>query len=408
MTRLKTPLPIFDVMDYIKDQSLPLEFRDPYSHDDFQQAKSFLLSYTGSEGTFNAYRREVERLLHWSWVIAKKPIKELKRENIENYLKFCASPPISWIGIKVVARFINQHGQRIPNAEWRPFVAKVSKSEYRDGKTPNPKNYELSQTALKEVFAILSTFYNFLIQENYTEINPILHIRQKSKYLQQKQTKPKIRRLSELQWYYVIETAEIMANREPELHERTLFIITALYAMYLRISELAANKRWMPKMCDFWLDHDGAWWFTTVGKGNKERQITVSKAMLAALKRYRRHLGLSPLPSPNDKTPLIPKIKGRGPVSDTSHIRQIVQRCFDEAIDRLKNDAFEEDAQALREATVHWLRHTGISDDVKHRPREHVRDDAGHSSSITTDKYIDVELRARNLSGKGKPLKPNI
>ena len=41
---------------------------------------------------------------------------------------------------------------------------------------------------------------------------------------------------------------------------------------------------------------------------------------------------------------------------------------------------------------MHWLRHTGISDDVKQRPREHVRDDAGHSSGAITDKYIDVEL----------------
>ncbi len=54
------------------------------------------------------------------------------------------------------------------------------------------------------------------------------------------------------------------------------------------------------------------------------------------------------------------------------------------------------------EATVHWLRHTGISDDVKHRPREHVRDDAGHSSSAITDKYIDIELRARHQSAKEK------
>src|SRR5260364_373124 len=48
----------------------------------------------------------------------------------------------------------------------------------------------------------------------------------------------KIRRLSELQWHYVIETAEIMAQESPQ-HERTLFIMTALYALYLRISELA-------------------------------------------------------------------------------------------------------------------------------------------------------------------------
>src|SRR5260364_397025 len=62
------------------------------------------------------------------------------------------------------------------------------------------------------------------------------------------------------------------------------------------------------------------------------------------------------------------------------------------------SDGFQDEAEALSEATVHWLRHTGISEDVKHRPREHVRDDAGHSSSAITDKYIDIELRARHAS----------
>ena len=51
----------------------------------------------------------------------------------------------------------------------------------------------------------------------------------------------------------------------------------------------------------------------------------------------------------------------------------------------------------MRAATVHWLRHTGISEDVKHRPREYVRDDAGHSSSAITDRYIDIELRRKSL-----------
>jgi hypothetical protein len=56
------------------------------------------------------------------------------------------------------------------------------------------------------------------------------------------------------------------------------------------------------------------------------------------------------------------------------------------------------------DAMVHWLRHTGISDDVKIRPREHVRDDAGHSSSAITDKYIDIELKARHKSAKRKQM----
>jgi integrase len=155
-------------------------------------------------------------------------------------------------------------------------------------------------------------------------------------------------------------------------------------------------------MNHFTRDGDGNWWFTTVGKGNKERQIAVSEAMLGALKRWRKHLDLSPLPSPADYSSLLPKQKGRGPISSTNHIRNLVQFAFDTAITQLHRDNLAEEAETLHEATVHWLRHTGISDDVKVRPREHVRDDAGHSSSAITDKYIDIELRERHQSARKK------
>jgi hypothetical protein len=51
------------------------------------------------------------------------------------------------------------------------------------------------------------------------------------------------------------------------------------------------------------------------------------------------------------------------------------------------------------------LRHTGISEDVKHRPREHVRDDAGHGSSAITDRYIDVERAERHASARNKRIR---
>ena len=155
-------------------------------------------------------------------------------------------------------------------------------------------------------------------------------------------------------------------------------------------------------MNHFYKDHDENWWFTTVGKGNKERQIAVSPAMLASLTRWRLFLGLTPLPSPADNTPLIPRIRGTGPMSDTAPIRRLVQVCFDIAADTLRKDNHIEEADSLGAATVHWLRHTGISEDVRIRPREHVRDDAGHSSSATTDRYIDVEMQERHQSAQNK------
>ncbi len=395
------PTPVFDSLNNMLDQqNTSLNILHPR---DYEIARAFLLSYRGSEATFNAYRREVERLLQWAWLIAQKPMLELNRADMELYIEFCQAPPKSWIATKNVARF-TKDGQ--PNPEWRPFVVSVSKAEFKNGVTAKVEQYSLSERAIRELLAINSSFFNFMIQEGHIEANPIAQLRQKSKFIRSRQTSMVVRRLSELQWSYVIETAEILAQENPAQHERTLFIMTALYAMYLRISELTASQRWIPKMRDFNQDLDGNWWFTTVGKGNKERMISVSNKMLAALQRYRLSMNLTPLPSVNDMRPLILKNKGSGAITSTRQIRSIIQFCFDHAIARMQENGFIAEAEQLQTATVHWLRHTGISEDVKTRPREHVRDDAGHSSSAITDKYIDIELRARHASAKDKPVKP--
>lgn len=92
-----------------------------------------------------------------------------------------------------------------------------------------------------------------------------------------------IRRLSETQWKAVMGVAVSLADQYPDQHERTLFIMNALYGMYLRVSKLAATKRWVPMMRDFFRDMNSDWWFKTVGKSNKMRQIAVSPPMLATL-----------------------------------------------------------------------------------------------------------------------------
>lgn len=401
---MKPPLPVFDDLNHIEQCDISVHFYDQKHINDFTKALQFIKAYNGSQGTFISYRREIERLLHWCTLIAKKSLQELKRQNIEEFIYFCQKPPKSWIGIHKVPRFIVKEGMRIPNPAWRPFLVTVSKAAYRMGERPDPKNFELSQSSIKDMFAILGSFYNYLLQEEYVYMNPVALIRQKSKFVRKIQNVSKIRRLSDRQWQYVIQTAQNMADNHPSLHERTFFIMSVLYSMYLRISELAASKRWTPLMNHFFKDSEENWWFTTVGKGNKQRQIAVSNTMLEALKRWRQHLGLSPLPPLSDQSPLLTKTLGQGPITNTSYLRKIIQSCFDQAIINLKADDYEEEANSLMAATVHWLRHTGISDDVKHRPREHVRDDAGHGSGAITDKYIDVDLKARHQTAKNKSI----
>jgi len=143
-----------------------------------------------------------------------------------------------------------------------------------------------------------------------------------------------------------------MASKDPGEHERTLFIMNCLFAMYLRISELVADERSTPIMSHFRKDHDNHWWFDVTGKGNKNRSITVCDDMLNALKRYRKHLGLCELPNINEQIPLISKTKSKGSITSTRQIRSIVQRCFDASYERMKADGLKDDAIELKTATV--------------------------------------------------------
>src|SRR5579872_986393 len=313
MTMKARPRPLFDTLEYIQEQYkqcqyndskeiiikwikqcfFDLEFKLPeYIFKDYQQCLNFLYSYRGSADTFNSYRRELERLIQWSWLTHEKSILQLKRIDIEAFIEFCQNPHKRWVGTKTVARFIDKNGLRQPNPSWCPFIVKVSKKLFNNGDRPEKLNFELSSESIKQIFAILGSFYNYLVQEEISEINPVLQIRQKSKFIRKDQSSPMIRRLSETQWKAVMDVAVSLADQYPGLHERILFLMNALYGMYLRVSELAATKRWVPMMRDFFRDMNGDWWFKTVGKGNKIRQIAVSPPMLFALKRWRKHLGL--------------------------------------------------------------------------------------------------------------------
>jgi len=404
--KVPVPKPIFDTLKNIDTTPLPAKLSAlAWVQKDDGLARDFLKQYNGSESTFRAYRREMERLLQWSWLIAKKSVLALKREDIEKYIEFCINPPKTWVGTKNVARFINKNSLRIPNPEWRMFVVSVSKADFKKGERALTENYQASEKTIREIFVVTGSFYSTLVNEGITDINPVLLIRQKSKYYTRKQGGQKVDRLlTERQWQYCIEVAEAMANRNTTEHERTLFIMSILYLLYLRVSELTVSDRWKPEMGHFYQNSEGSWFFKVLGKGNKLRTISVSDGLLVALKRYRTSLNLTPLPVPGEQYPLISKLRGKGGITSDREIRNIVQSCFDQAVQRLRDKGHENDANSLETATVHWLRHTGISDDLnkRGRPMVHVRDDAGHENSLTTDRYNNSDIQERYLSAKDK------
>ncbi len=403
------PKPLFDTLDNLTESA---EFVLPYlkclavtdAEKEYRLCLEFLKSYRNSNDTFTAYRRETERFLQWAWVVCQKSLKDISRNEVRDFLQFVNNPPKSWIATANVDRFLNDGSIRIPNPAWRPFVMRTSKINRRHGKQSDKEDYQLSNKSMEAIFAVLSSLFTFLQQENYLETNPISLIRQKKGYIQRQQVRKVTRKLSKLQWLTVISAAEDMAKEDPQ-HQRTYFLMSAFYLLGLRISELAYNTERLATMGSFAPDKQGLWWFTTIGKGNKMRDIAVPDELMDALKQYRTVLDLSPLPSRGEQTPLLPKLKGKQGLG-SRQIRNIVQSVFDRAINTLLRKGNKDEAEDLATATVHWLRHTAISSDVEFRPREHIRDDVGHENPGTMDKYIDIDRVARHQSAQHKQLRP--
>lgn len=406
---LPFPRPLFESFDRFQDlnfQQLSGELpsvleclhdfpEELHAIEGYRSVRGFLKSYAGNEATFNAYRTHAERLFLWALAIAKKPLLELRRRDAEAFMEFCLNPPRAWIGPVVKSRFLRVGTRKkqdsdtyVVNREWRPFSVTIPKRDRKiatesAATLPRPV-YKVSQGSVAQIFAVCGSFFQYAIDEGLTEVNPFRAVKQKSIYKQRNTLDVASRSLTQLQWSYVIETAERMAKEDPT-HERTLFIVATLFAMYLRVSDLTGRDNWAPTMGDIRRDSTGNWWFHVVGKGNKAAKISVRDDYIQTyLVRYRLHLQLPPLPHAHEKTALIGTLKGRAGLSDR-HIRLLLQEVFDRSLAHMAQEGWSDDEiDQLRSATLHWLRHTSATFDAPHRDMKDLQADLRHNSMSTT------------------------
>ncbi|ABD81228.1 tyrosine-type recombinase/integrase [Saccharophagus degradans] len=362
------------------------------------------LSYIGrnkSEHTFTRFRSETERFLLWVFLFKFKPMEQLRKADILEYADFCWQPPVSWICTANHEKFVFHSGHYTQNPLWAPFKLQLPKKA-SDDQILDKKKYKPSQQTLAAMFTAVIAFYKFLMNEEYLYGNPAQIAKSDCRHFIKDAQVKEIRRLSESQWQYVFNVALELANQD-RIYERSLFVITALKTLFLRISELSERPNWTPVMSHFWQDSDGNWWLKIFGKGRKLRDITVPNSFIDYLKRYRQFRGLSPLPSSGENHPIVEKIRGQGGMTSRQLIR-IVQQVFDMAYEKMKNAEGEDNARKLREASSHWLRHTGASMEVERgRALKDLSEDLGHSSMATTDTiYVQTENRVRAESGKNR------
>jgi len=315
-----------------------------------------------------------------------------------DYADFCWKPPVNWIGTSSLDRFSFDNGYFISNKKWRPYKIQAPKSQ--QSKIVDKKKYRPSQQTLVSSFTAVIAFYKYLMNEELCYGNPAQIAKKDCRHLIKDTQVKEVKRLTESQWQYVLDTAVNMADKSIT-YERNLFVIASLKTLFLRISELSERENWSPVMGHFWQDEDENWWLKIFGKGRKIRDTTVPLDFIPFLERYRVSRGLSRTPAGSENTVLVEKIRGQGGMS-SRHLRRLVQEVFDRAYMEMRDSEGQSKAIKLKEASTHWLRHTGASMEIERgRALKDLSEDLGHSSMATTDTiYVQTENKKRAESGK--------
>jgi integrase/recombinase XerD len=347
------------------------------ANNDLDAIRAWLSRFVDTRTTFENYRKEAERLLLWSVVEMGKPLSSLTHEDCLRYQRFLADP-------QPAATWVAGGGRKHPrsDARWRPFYGPLSPSSQR------------------QATLILNALFSWLVQAGYLACNPLSLSRQRTRH-----AAPRITRYLEPSvWQEVkdfIATMPRETDREKAHAYRVRWLFTLLYLGGLRIAEVGANT-----MGQFFVRRDGnaeiRWWLTVQGKGGKERLVPATREMMMELSRYRQHLGLSALPSPNEDTPLVLPIGATAvnggaqtcaPLTRAA-LHAIVKEVFAGAAARLRerDETSAARADLLDKASAHWLRHSAGSHMADQRvDLRLVRDNLGHASLTTTSLYLHID-----------------
>lgn len=348
---------------------------------DIEAVGGWLNKYTDNRNTFDAYRREAERLLAWA-SFQGKALADLMAEDLTAYGAFLRNPqPIEdWCLVKV-PRFL-ESGEENPewhtvqrpprvlangehNPDWRPFVG------------------ALSPSAAGQALTILFGMFEYLCGIGYLAGNPLRASRKRG-HKPRKRTME--RYLEEDLWQFVMAHLERWPKDTPRLlaiYHRTKFIARFLHLTGLRRFELAqASTADLQRM-------DGAYWLKVMGKGAVEDSVPLTRASMETLAEYRESTGRPPLPDPSKPEPLLMDIAGTGRFVSGKTIHAVLQTLFKSALAEC-TDPYH--AEKLKAASTHWLRHTSATHLLNSGlDLLQTRDLLRHASTQTTEIYLHTD-----------------
>jgi site-specific recombinase XerD len=329
--------------------------------------------------TQRSYRKEAERLLLWAILERGKAMSSLSVEDATAYRAFLAAPPANWCGPR--------HRQRW-SSMWRPLEG------------------PLTATALRQAITILRSLYAFLMSQSYVMGNPFAAVA-----LPPHPQRPlgSNRTLTFAQWDHL--DALLQVHDDTDVGRRLRRGMRWLYATGLRLAEITRVACGDLEQVEY-RTADGAtardWLLSVIGKGGRSRQVPVPAELVEELGDELARHGFDRQVDAigNQGIPVLarfdPVLEAPQPWS-ASGLYQAIKVFVTRAADGLDGV----DAQQLRRASTHWLRHSHGSHALQGRegqtpvPIQVVQNNLGHASVGTTSMYLTTERDSRLTAMRG-------
>jgi site-specific recombinase XerD len=334
-------------------------------HDDMAAINAWLSRIEKDSHTFKAYKREAERLLLWAIAQQNKPLSSLNSLDMIEYRQFLSDPQPRerWVA--------NYHGAPRISQNWRPFTAPLCIKSIRHADT------------------ILSSFFNFLVNQRYLQNNPLSSLPRITDS-RARMTMDVDRSFNQSEWQFLIEYLTFRSGHNLKWR-RNYFLVLCLYSTGLRIHEIANAKLSDIKQLD---RTENQTWLKVLGKGKKLREVPLSEDLMKALAQLQLEArNISRTQFFQSDAPLIPSMSHEGNLS-TRAIHKILKEIFEFVSYEMDGDQVR--IKKFLKASAHWLRHTHGSHAVeKGISLTIVRDNLGHSSLATTSNYVHTDADTR-------------